>query len=46
VITYDRRGTGGSDRVQREFSVDQFFTTTRAPQFNRDLLAFLRAPTA
>jgi len=23
VITYDQRGTGGSDRIQREFSVDQ-----------------------
>ena len=23
VITYDQRGTGGSDRMQREFSVDQ-----------------------
>ena len=23
VITYDQRGTGGSDRAQREFSVDQ-----------------------
>ena len=23
VITYDQRGTGGSDYIQREFSVDQ-----------------------
>ena len=23
VITYDQRGTGGSDRMQREFSIDQ-----------------------
>jgi aminoacrylate hydrolase len=23
VITYDQRGTGGSDRIQREFSLDQ-----------------------
>jgi aminoacrylate hydrolase len=26
VITYDQRGTGGSDQLQREFSVDQMAT--------------------
>jgi len=35
VVTYDQRGTGGSDRKQRRFSVDQM---TAELQFGRPAL--------